>query len=512
MVLKEIEYDYCLVGAGTSGLYLAYKLTQAGKRVALIELGDQTPLYGSEFEEDINFVKDKYKGTSSGRAFGFGGTSVLWGGQLISLSEFDFCRRDWVGNGEWPITLNDLRPYFDDVEDVLGFNFSGLLQGKSDESTIDNFYNNFKSVKAFNLRLSSWIPFKSRNFYLKFKDLFDSELLTVFKNVHVRGENFVVNSDNFIHEVNFVNNDEYFKVKAKDFIISAGVVNSTKLFLEFINSNSLNEIIEKDIAGNYFSDHLSTSIASIRIDSKLREQFLPIFSKSIMRTPRFELNFDKQKELVLPSAFAHFTFTGDRLSGFDFIRDILRSLQGENRIKPNLLSLFNFNNIRDIFLMVKYRFWNKRLWFPDDFNINVLLDIEQISLKENSIKLKLSDKLDISWDVSLSDLENINKVGDLFLNELMKLLGNDINIKSNLPITMEDLSNIYDVYHPTGTLRMGNRSSDSIVNSNLQVWEIPNLYLLGTSIFPTAGSANPGLVQLALSSRLSKFLIEKQGE
>jgi choline dehydrogenase-like flavoprotein len=51
-----------------------------------------------------------------------------------------------------------------------------------------------------------------------------------------------------------------------------------------------------------------------------------------------------------------------------------------------------------------------------------------------------------------------------------------------------------------GTI-MGAAASDSVVNSYGQSHEIPNLWVAGPSIFPTAGASNPTFTIFALSQR-----------
>jgi glucose dehydrogenase len=55
--------------------------------------------------------------------------------------------------------------------------------------------------------------------------------------------------------------------------------------------------------------------------------------------------------------------------------------------------------------------------------------------------------------------------------------------------------------HIMGTCRMGNNEKDSVVNTYGQCWEHKNLYLLGSSVFPSGGTANPTLTIAALTLR-----------
>lgn len=60
--------------------------------------------------------------------------------------------------------------------------------------------------------------------------------------------------------------------------------------------------------------------------------------------------------------------------------------------------------------------------------------------------------------------------------------------------------------HPSGTCRMGRDAATSVVNADLQAHDVPNLYLLSSAAFVTAGLANPTLTIVALALRLADHL------
>jgi choline dehydrogenase-like flavoprotein len=55
--------------------------------------------------------------------------------------------------------------------------------------------------------------------------------------------------------------------------------------------------------------------------------------------------------------------------------------------------------------------------------------------------------------------------------------------------------------HIMGTCRMGNDPKDSVVNGDCQSHDHPNLFIVGASVFPTGGTANPTLTMAALALR-----------
>ena len=61
--------------------------------------------------------------------------------------------------------------------------------------------------------------------------------------------------------------------------------------------------------------------------------------------------------------------------------------------------------------------------------------------------------------------------------------------------------------HIMGTTRMGTSQSNSVVDRDCRVHGYDNLFVAGSSVFPTGGYANPTLTILALSLRLADTLV-----
>lgn len=60
--------------------------------------------------------------------------------------------------------------------------------------------------------------------------------------------------------------------------------------------------------------------------------------------------------------------------------------------------------------------------------------------------------------------------------------------------------------HHMGTTRMGTNPERSVVDVDGKAHDLGNLYLAGSSVFPTGGSANPTLTIVALALRLADHL------
>jgi len=64
-------------------------------------------------------------------------------------------------------------------------------------------------------------------------------------------------------------------------------------------------------------------------------------------------------------------------------------------------------------------------------------------------------------------------------------------------------------YHHMGTLRMSSSPSQGVVDTNLRLHDVPNLYAAGSAVFPTFGHVNPTMNLMALSLRLGDHLADE---
>jgi choline dehydrogenase-like flavoprotein len=65
---------------------------------------------------------------------------------------------------------------------------------------------------------------------------------------------------------------------------------------------------------------------------------------------------------------------------------------------------------------------------------------------------------------------------------------------------------IYGLYHHLGTTRMNDDPKLGVVDVDCEVHGSPDLFVTGTSVFPTAGWANPTFTAIALAIRLADHL------
>ncbi len=122
--------DVCIVGSGASGGTLAAYLARKGVDVVVVEGGPPINTHtafnthGMPFEfpnRSIPTMRPGVPGFESERSRGVGGKSLLWNAASWRLSQRDFKGRRHDGAGEdWPIDYADLAPYYERLEKEVG--------------------------------------------------------------------------------------------------------------------------------------------------------------------------------------------------------------------------------------------------------------------------------------------------------------------------------------------------------------------------------------------------------
>ena len=118
---ETIQADVCIVGAGPAGLMIASELAGSGLQVALVDCGGFN-------EEEADGCSYTVVAEHSSLRLGedllkprfFGGNSNYWYGNCRPLEEPDFAEREWVPHSGWPLTRNELLPYYERAEAALG--------------------------------------------------------------------------------------------------------------------------------------------------------------------------------------------------------------------------------------------------------------------------------------------------------------------------------------------------------------------------------------------------------
>jgi len=509
----HLESDVLIVGAGAVGLVTAVTLAKQGIKVIILESG------GEQFEQksqDLNafsLTGREHDGISEARARIVGGTTTLWGGQIVPFSSIDFESRDWISESGWPIKKDDLDDYYTQVANLLGL----PVDYKEDSAVWQalnipepDLSNNFQVF------LTRWL--KETNFF----KLFDYELknnpnLTLYTHAIVVGLLSTKNNQ-CIDQVSTLNQfNKRFKFSAKKIIIACGTIEASRLMLYSAAENNQLPWSNNPWIGAFFQDHLDIQIAKvIPIDKKYFHQaFDNIFLKGYKYQPKIRMTDDYQrchKTLNISSSFVFDSSISEQVSNAKlFIRALLRGSVPENwRELPNhLRTLFS------IFAPMAIRYIkDRRILSFADKGIYLTLHCEQIPLQESQISLDCSKRdnagvpaTSLHWKVDGNEINVMaNYCKNLNINLQQAGLAQLEIDPELLALNPSILNKCRDSSHQCGGLRMATSKEKGVVNKDLQIFGTTNMYVTGAAVFPTSSFANSTFTAMALSLRLANHV------
>jgi hypothetical protein len=131
-----------------------------------------------------------------------------------------------------------------------------------------------------------------------------------------------------------------------------------------------------------------------------------------------------------------------------------------------------------------------------------------------SSRVQLIDKVDalgmreigLNWVISADDRNNLYQTA----MTLARAVGASGFGRMVMPMkSVDDDEKIGTSFHHMGTTRMHDDPRQGVVDKNCAIHGLDNLYVAGSSVFPTCGRVNPTLSIVALAIRLADYLKQK---
>ena len=503
-----IESDVCIVGAGAAGIAIARDLRALPLRVTLLESGWLSPdeatqsLYAGEVKERSYFPL----GSGRTRTRYFGGSTNEWTGECRPLDAQDFEQRDWVSDSGWPFDFAHLLPFYEKAQSLCQLGPFAYTVADWHERGVRPIAFQSESVCTYAFHYSP--P-------TRFGEVYREEIAHATNVVTYLGANVVdLETPTPPARVTAVRvaclSGNRFRVAARVFILAAGGIENARLLLVANKVQSAGLGNTYDLVGRYFMEHVYLDrAATVRARQGSISDFYTFGRQSEGRCVRgiLGLNPDLRRrerltnycavldEESLREAFAHCrSFTGTFRQGRIPTEALghLRNIMGHIGVVATARLKIDGGRRLARFYLVK----NVMEQAPNPES-RVVLGHDRDSLGCPRVILR--------WQLSAIDKHTAHRAHEILGEELRRAgIG---RLQSSLGREDDPWpSGLRGARHHMGTTRMHSDPRRGVVNPDGRVHGIANLYVAGSSVFPTSGAANPTLTILALSLRLAEHV------
>jgi choline dehydrogenase-like flavoprotein len=522
-----VETTVCIIGGGVAGITLAMEMDKMGIDTCLLESGGYDP-------DDA--TRDLYRGEHVGMPYQFsdgcrsrflGGSSNCWGGWCRPLDPWDFEKREWIANSGWPFGLDELAPFYARTHDLLKLgphNFDPafweaainrrdvqrlpLTSGKV-RDTISQFSPPVRFGKVYRARLKH------------------SQRVRVF--LHANATE--IETDWAARTVSHIRvatlSGRTMQVAAKIYVLATGGIENARLLLASnrVQADGLGN--GNDLVGRYFMDHPRLQSGLIR------------FSRAWSRNKLYDIKYHymnssvaahgthiasqlamtpevlQQERLLNARVWFSSVFPGEGSAGaqalFRCKQALLHKEQAGWKLSHDLATMlahpvdtvgYGFTRLfqpRALIQGVKFQIIVEPEPNPES---RVTLSPDQrdrLGMRRVRVDWRLGPQVQRTFDRTLAILADelrSSGVADVTL---------DPPIEGNgWPDSLEKEG----TWHHMGTTRMHESPKQGVVDRECRVHGMSNLYIAGSSVFPTAGANFPTITIAALTLRLADHLAQ----
>jgi choline dehydrogenase-like flavoprotein len=510
----EIDADLIVIGGGMAGIAIATERAGTSLKVAVLESG------GRELDEE---VQDLSRGSGAFRAPGYpdrpideylkesrrrglGGSAAIWGAKCVPLDEADFAAREWLDRPDsprtgWPMTRAGLQPYYDRACTLLQIEpFHRDYDADPEEGRpalrIGDGRDYFAAPRRFS-PVNGGAPEVFDRFRTEFAE---AENIDVYLNANVteirvgRLRRGVAGL-----EVACLDGKRH-SARARAYVLATGGIENARLLLA--SRSRMREGVgnENGLVGRCFAGHVTFG--------------------AMPASPNDMADPDKQfSGLAISAPQLMSLYTDLRAPNTHCV--IAATLEGQRRVGAGNFTTTLFGPVPragdDVNALMGL---SARLDggpsadaarnYVGYFMSEQLPNLDsRVTLDETSVDALGMPRARLGWSFTAEDFDRLESS----ITALTAALGTDGKGRLCFPVAREQLLSILDPSrHHIGTTRMHADPEHGVVDADCKVHGLSNLYIAGSSVFPTAGIANPTLTIIALAMRLSDHLKAELGE
>lgn len=520
-----VETGVCIIGAGAAGIAMALSLRDAGFPVAVLESGD------FDFDEATQKLDAGTIGAlpnyplDASRLRFFGGTTNHWDGWCRPFDTLDFQRRPAIPLSGWPLQRTALVPYYEQAQRLceLGpFEYDPAFWLRDTGQKEPEF--DPARLKTAIIQVSP--PTRFGQAYREALQRSDSVTVYLNANAIDLQANATASAVDLVKVATL--GGPTFSVRARHVVLAAGGLENARILLLSNGVQSAGLGNNYDVVGRYFMDHPWFTQASVVRFSE-PDPPLPLFfdATQVHETTVFATLVPGAAALTRlptdPAATGGFRIVMQKLyrviDGVDLLKAVFGALSGFSVPTSLWDHLGNILHDRDAVVDALYRGATGRRTSPFPPAMpstgpvtGAILDINIEQAPNPTSRVMLSQERDalgqnrliLFWRLSEIDRQTYRQAQELTALEFGRLGIGRVNIKP-LPDNGWPQGMLGSRHH-LGTTRMSDDPKTGVVDAACRVHGLSNLYIAGSSVFPTSGYANPTLTIVALALRLADEL------
>jgi choline dehydrogenase-like flavoprotein len=488
----RIEADLCVVGSGAAGLAIASRFLGSRRRVAVLESGGLAPDAEVQSLNEGEMVGQQDAPLVRSRLRYFGGTTNHWTAHVHPFAPIDFEPRPWVPDSGWPFRFAALEPYYDKAREFFGLPpraFDADAWAQEGGAPIWRFDGERVETRVLRVvppadarlgpRLRASIE-KSGNvtvfLYATVVEIRANERRDQVRDVRVRA----------------IGGQEL-TAQARDYVLAAGGIENARILLLSSGEQEGSLTNRENLIGAFFANHPEVAVAALWLTD-----------------PSLDVR------LYQPRADPRGTGTGTLA--------LSAGLQRESRVQNCSLMLLPYGLGgsawgkpselgRHIVEVAREMDRPGRVPRPTARPVAPLVlhaSVEQVPNPESRVRLgQERDRFGqrraaLDWRIGKLDSERLTRTVQVFAQQLgASGLG---RLQRRFPSEGFQVVDPRGSFHHMGTTRMNADPRRGVVDATCRVHGVSNMFVAGSSVFPTYGSVNPTLTIVALALRLADHL------
>ena len=537
---EVVQADLCVVGGGPAGITIANELTHAGLEVVLLERG---PLRRERPPDPVETAVNSglpYPVNES-RAFEFGGATYSWRigtplgtgfGRFRELDEPDFSRRPWIPDSGWPIGKDQLEPFYGRVRSLFDLPWAG--DANSDRWQVDIGEGIFAQGNGI----------ETRPFYFVNPGIFAGNLLRKLE----LSEKALVLSNSVATEIR---TDEYpsrvsslrvrtssshgYTVNARIYVLAAGGIENARLLLASTSRCSAGIGNQHDVVGRFFMEHPHYASGFLLPENNGIFDKHTDFGIYLYRGVPVQKKYSLAEHVLAKEGLSPCAFRleakpkNESVYTLRYGETAIQSLKAASELRRGMsqgrssreIRASLFRVIRGVHHLGRFGVHRARVRLSRRVGLDSYIQphlfwiramAEQTPDRNSRLFLRRDrDRLgvplvELNWQLNAQDRHTFQRSQELLGLAWEKAgIGRVQSLVSDrsLPPALSGGN------HHMGTTRMSSSSRKGVADKDCRVHDVDNLYLAGSSLFPTGGYANPTMTLLALAFRLSDHLQQR---